>query len=167
MCKVRVAMAHLRTARGARNFRDKMIPMPGADEAAVRRASAGFYAAFESLDVAAMEQVWAHDEQVLCVHPGREHQIGWPAVRASWQELFKNTLQIELEVHEIALHISGDLAAMSVTETLRSSAPGGGGLVGQVNALNLFARRGGSWRLVARHATPLRGRHSVRDAAVH
>jgi len=140
--------------------------MAGADEDAVRLASASFYEAFESLDLTRMGKVWAHDERVVCVHPGRERAVGWAAVRATWEDVFANTLQITFEVSEVALHVSSDLAAMSVTENLRSLSPGGGGVVGQVLAVNLFARREGVWRLIAHHASPLR-RSSTQDAAVH
>ena len=141
--------------------------MPGADEDAVRSASASFYEAFESLDIARMEDVWAHDGRVVCVHPGWERAVGWPAVRSTWEKVFANTLQIRFEVSEVAVHISGDLAAMSVTENLRSWSPGGGGVVGQVLAVNLFQRHDGRWRLIAHHASPMRGRSSAHDAAVH
>jgi hypothetical protein len=38
----------------------------------VQQANASFYRAFEALDLQAMEQLWAHGEDVRCVHPG------WP-----------------------------------------------------------------------------------------
>ena len=141
--------------------------MPGADGDAVRRASTSFYKAFESLDISRMEEVWAHDERAVCVHPGWERAVGWRAVRSTWEKVFANTLQINFEVTEVALHVSDDLAAMSVTENLRSWYPGGGGVVGQVLAVNLFERQDGRWRLIAHHASPMRGRSSAHDAAVH
>src|SRR5215467_8535744 len=141
--------------------------MPGADEDAVRRASASFYKAFESLDISRMEEIWAHDERVVCVHPGWERAVGWPAVRSTWEKVFANTLQINFEVTEVALHVSADLASISVTENLRSWSPGGGGVVGKVLAVNLFERHDGRWRLIANHASPMRGRSSAHDAAVH
>jgi len=40
------------------------------DRTAVREANDRFYRAFESLDLAEMDQIWAHGDEVACVHPG-------------------------------------------------------------------------------------------------
>ena len=37
---------------------------------ALRQANDAFYAAFSSLDIERMSDVWAHDPEVKCVHPG-------------------------------------------------------------------------------------------------
>src|SRR5206468_1148625 len=50
----------------------------------VEEANARFYRAFEALDLAEMEKVWAHGEHVKCVHPGWPLLAGWANVRASW-----------------------------------------------------------------------------------
>ena len=43
----------------------------------VTQANRMFYEAFESLDIAKMDEVWAHLDYVTCVHPG------W-ALRSEW-----------------------------------------------------------------------------------
>jgi len=62
-----------------------------APEAAVRAANRGFYAAFESLDIAQMEALWAHDEAVQCVQPGWDLLVGWEEARGRWARIFANT----------------------------------------------------------------------------
>ena len=52
------------------------------DLAEVEQANARFYQAFETLDLARMDQVWAHGEHVQCVHPGWPLLVGWAAVRS-------------------------------------------------------------------------------------
>ena len=47
------------------------------DDKAIEEANAGFYRAFEALDLRAMEDVWSHDEHVQCVHPGWPLLTGW------------------------------------------------------------------------------------------
>ena len=46
----------------------------------VTRANRAFYEAFESLDVAEMDTIWAHQEYVTCIHPGWSLRSGWPSV---------------------------------------------------------------------------------------
>jgi ketosteroid isomerase-like protein len=127
--------------------------MASVDADAVRRASDAFYRAFEALDLARMEAVWSHDEHIVCVHPGWERLIGWGNVRKAFEQIFDNTVDIKFGIEEISLRVSGDLAAMSVVENLRSHVPEGG-VVGQVLAVNIFERQQGAWRLVCHHATP-------------
>src|SRR5437899_2862048 len=54
------------------------------EAAAVQAANQAFYRAFETLDLAAMEAVWAHAGACTCLHPGWPLCAGWPEVRASW-----------------------------------------------------------------------------------
>src|SRR5438445_8046613 len=64
------------------------------DVAEVEQANARFYQAFETLDLARMELVWARGEHVKCVHPGWPILIGWDAVRSSWESIFENTAEM-------------------------------------------------------------------------
>ena len=36
----------------------------------VNKINAEFYHAFESLSTEMMDQLWKHDENVVCIHPG-------------------------------------------------------------------------------------------------
>ena len=42
----------------------------------VTQANRMFYEAFESLDIAKMDEVWAHLDYVTCVHPGLGAPLG-------------------------------------------------------------------------------------------
>ena len=46
----------------------------------VTKANQKFYEAFESLDIAKMDEVWAHLDYVTCVHPGWTLRSDWPSV---------------------------------------------------------------------------------------
>jgi hypothetical protein len=55
------------------------------DAAAVSAANQAFYAALSALDLAAMENIWAHDPDVVYIGPfHRKMVIGWPAVRTEF-----------------------------------------------------------------------------------
>ncbi|HEU4370181.1 MAG TPA: nuclear transport factor 2 family protein [Methylomirabilota bacterium] len=124
------------------------------DAAAVEGANARFYRAFEALDLAAMDQVWAHGEHVRCVHPGWALLCGWDAVRESWQRIFAGTAEMRFTLSEVNVNASGDLAWVTCTENILSEA-GGRVSVTAILATNLFERDGGGWRLVHHHASPV------------
>src|ERR1700735_854332 len=65
-------------------------PQKLSPEESLRTANTNFYAAFESLDLAQMEAVWAHDDDVSCVHAGSELLVGWEEVRDRWSRIFAN-----------------------------------------------------------------------------
>jgi ketosteroid isomerase-like protein len=135
--------------------------MSASDAAAVRTANQGFYRAFESLSLERMDAVWAHDGQVMCVHPGWPLAEGWPAVRRTWETIFRNTREIRFEVAEQRLDVRGELAWVVCVERLSSSSDRRA-----VLATNVL-RRGtdGAWRMVHHHGSPLVAARSDRSTA--
>jgi len=122
------------------------------DPAAVEQANARFYRAFETLDLARMDEVWAHGEHVKCVHPGWPILIGWEAVRASWATIFANTAEMRFTLSDVRASASGDLAWVTCTENIFSEVHGRLAVT-SVLATNLFERGPDGWRLVHHHAS--------------
>lgn len=62
-------------------------------------ANEAFYLAFAERDLAAMDRLWSHRPDVVCVHPG------WPAltdratVMASWKRILGNADQPKVAMH--------------------------------------------------------------------
>jgi ketosteroid isomerase-like protein len=121
-----------------------------ADEAAVRAANRAFYDAFEARDLDAMSDVWAHDDRVVCTHPGWRTLRGWGAVSGSWFALFGGPSPLQFILTDEVVAVAGDAAWVTVDENL-ISADGGG----TVAAVNLFLRTDAGWRLVAHHGSPV------------
>lgn len=126
--------------------------MSVSDAAAVEGANARFYRAFEALDLAAMDAVWAHGEHVRCVHPGWPLLCGWEAVRESWRRIFDTTEEMRFTLSEVNVNVSGDLAWVTGIENILSEV-GGRVSVTAILATNLFERDGGGWRLIHHHAS--------------
>jgi ketosteroid isomerase-like protein len=116
---------------------------------AVRMANRAFYRAFESLELAEMDEVWAQAGQVTCAHPGWTLADGWPSVRESWATIFRNTAEIRFQVSDEKIDVRGDLAWVVCVERITS---GGGG--GAVLATNVFRNEAGRWRMVHHHGSP-------------
>jgi ketosteroid isomerase-like protein len=119
---------------------------------AVEAANAGFYRAFEALDLTAMDRVWAHGPHVKCVHPGWPLLVGWDAVRASWEQIFAGTEEMRFTLSDVRVAAVGDLAWVTCAENILSEVRGRVGVT-VVLATNVFERVGGRWRLVHHHAS--------------
>ena len=122
------------------------------DTAEVVEANARFYRAFETLDIAEMDRVWAHGEHVKCVHPGWPLLSGWDAVRESWAAIFENTAEMRFTLSNVQAMVGGDLAWVSCTENILSDV-GGRVSVTAILTTNLFERDGADWRMVHHHAS--------------
>ena len=120
----------------------------------VTQTNEAFYKAFESLDVAAMDQVWAHQEYVTCIHPGWSIRVGWPAVRDSWVVIFNNTFSMEFQLSELQVQVAADVAWVICTENITSRV-GEATQNSQVVATNLYERIGDTWKIIHHHGSHL------------
>lgn len=117
------------------------------DQRAVAETNQMFYNAFEAQDLDAMSDLWEHADRVLCTHPGWTVLRGWGAVGASWMALFQGpAMQFILTNQRV--EVAGDMAWVSVDENIIGEQQGS-----TVNALNLFVRSEGRWRMVAHHGS--------------
>ena len=99
-----------------------------------------------------MNAVWDHAEHVRCVHPGWTLLAGWPAVRESWEAIFKDGREMRFSIGDVAVRVEGDTAWLTCTESILSQA-GGNIAVTTLLATNVFERHGARWRLVHHHAS--------------
>jgi ketosteroid isomerase-like protein len=122
------------------------------DRAAIADANTRFYSAFEALDLAAMDAVWAHDDHVKCVHPGWPLLSGWGPVRESWQAIFQNTEEMRFTISDVQVVRVGDLGWVTCTENILSDVHGRVSVTA-ILATNLFARDAAGWRMIHHHAS--------------
>jgi ketosteroid isomerase-like protein len=123
-------------------------------EQALRDANRRYYAAFESLNLSQMEEVWAHEDWIECVHPGWDLLIGWEEVRESWVRIFSNTRRVKIALGAVLVHVEGDVGWVACTEKV-TSAYSDGIDEALTQATNIFVLRNGTWQIVAHHASPL------------
>jgi ketosteroid isomerase-like protein len=128
---------------------EKLIP-----EEAVRAANQRFYAAFESLDLAEMDAVWAHEEDVQCVQPGWELLLGWDDIRERWARIFKNIKRVRVALSGVRVRVEGRVGWVACAARI-TTAFADGFDEATVQATNVFVEREGRWLLVVHHASPL------------
>ncbi len=124
-----------------------------ADEAALLHANERFYAALETLDLGAMEQLWTHSGWVRCVHPGSDMVEGWEAVRASWERIFSHTRWLRVTPTSVSTALFGELGLVACSENITAADEGDVG-VAVAQATNIFRRTPDGWRLIHHHASP-------------
>ena len=117
---------------------------------AVLAANAAYYEAFEARDLDAMSDVWLHDDDVVCTHPGWKTLHGWGAVAGSWFALFGGPQHLQFILTNARVQLSGDVAWVTVDENLISDQVGA-----TVAAVNVFRRVDGRWRMVLHHGSPV------------
>jgi ketosteroid isomerase-like protein len=128
------------------------------EESDVLAANAAFYAAFARRDAAAMDELWAREAPVACLHPGWEPLLGREVVVQSWRRILLGGGAPEgLRCERPHAHVAGDAAWVICLEVVP-----GGALV----ATNLFVRESGRWRIAHHHASPLPSRGPMPDTGL-
>lgn len=114
-------------------------------------AEAAFYEALEKGDLEGMMEVWAEDEEIICVHPGGPRLTGYEQVRESWTRIFASQQRLQVHLsHQVAMQ-GMMLSVHSLHENI---------LVVDENrthpvvVTNVYVRTGDGWRMVAHHASP-------------
>ncbi len=111
-----------------------------------QEAEQAFYEAFERADLDAMMAVWAEDEEVYCIHPGRPRLTGLEKIRESFRQIFSSAVRMRFQLRGAQQLRGGLLAVHTVYEYIT--------LVGErrpaspVVATNVYANVGGGWRMV-------------------
>ena len=120
----------------------------------IKSANTTFYRAIESGSIERLEELWAHEDYVRCVHPGWAVVTGWSRVRQSWEQIFAGGQKMRISPTEVVVFFSGDFAWVACTENITIFQDTNFDTV-QATATNLFLQRAGRWLLVHHHASPI------------
>jgi SnoaL-like domain len=115
----------------------------------ILKSNAQFYHAFEGLSIDMMDNLWKHDENVICVHPGWELLIGWLAIRESWNIIFQNTEVIKFNITnpKVRLFNNGGVGIVVCQENIESSDDEQKDRIGVI-ATNIFERCANRWLMI-------------------
>jgi hypothetical protein len=115
------------------------------DDKAVLFANEAFYRAFHDHDIPAMEDVWATDGPLACIHPGWPAIVGRPDVMESWRGILGSRQAPLVRCRQPRAFVCGDFAFVVCYEEIA-----GDFLI----ATNVFRRQGRRWAMVHHHAAP-------------
>jgi ketosteroid isomerase-like protein len=117
-------------------------------EAAVLEANEAFYRAFSRGDYPAMNELWAKEAPVACLHPGARLLAGRHAVLSSFRELLAAAPAWKMVSRNASVHLFGGAAFVTCLEA-------NGDQPAHLAATNIFVLEDGRWKMVHHHAGPL------------
>jgi ketosteroid isomerase-like protein len=115
------------------------------ETAAVLFANDAFYIAFRGRDLAAMDDLWAREAPVACIHPGWHALSGREDVMDSWQGILTNPNSPQINCHKARAYLAGDSGFVICYETMGDTV---------LVATNIFVREAGTWKLAHHQAGP-------------
>jgi ketosteroid isomerase-like protein len=119
-------------------------------------ANEAFYAAFDHRDAQAMDDLWAAEAEVICIHPGWDLLVGRDQVMKSWRAILDNPSAPRVRCRRAHAQVCGQAAMVVCIEEIDGS---------ELIATNVFTREGDSWKLVHHQAGPVARRRDVEPRA--
>lgn len=115
-------------------------------------AEAAFYEAIERGDIEAMMEVWADDEEIVCVHPGGPRLSGVELVRESWEQILKSGrgFKVQLTSHVVVQGVMFSVHSLQENFLIQGENRPRGAVV----ATNVYQRGPAGWRMIVHHASP-------------
>ena len=123
----------------------------------VNKANTQFYRAFENLSIEMMDNLWKHDENISCIHPGWDLFSGWLAIRESWITIFANTEMIKFTITNIKIRTFDKVAVVVCLENIETTSADGRVIKIGVIATNIFeqSEQLNQWLLIHHHGSPV------------
>jgi ketosteroid isomerase-like protein len=124
----------------------------------VNKMNTEFYRAFENLSIEMMDNLWKHDENIVCIHPGWDLFTGWLAIRESWIAIFANTEMIKFTITNTKIRTFDNKVGVVVClENIETTSANGRVIKIGVIATNIFEQgeQPNQWLLVHHHGSPV------------
>jgi ketosteroid isomerase-like protein len=123
--------------------------MESADE-----AEAAFYDAIGRADLEAVMNLWADDEEIVCIHPGAPRLVGHGAIRASWEQIFEGG---GVRIRPVQVHVTQNMmtSVRSIIEEVHRNVSQPKDI--HILATNVYMKTPQGWRLVCHHASVVQG----------
>jgi ketosteroid isomerase-like protein len=127
-----------------------------ADVAAVIAANNGYYAALSALDMAAMENVWSHEDYVSQVRPRNAAPLtGWSTIQPYFAKTWANFSELTVKPVEPRARVNGNVGWVIGQEEVGSTSRLKNGTPISSHptiVTNIFEKHGDKWLLVSHHA---------------
>lgn len=106
-----------------------------------------------------MSDIWAHDDDACCTHPGWATLHGWGAIAASWFGIFDQSPPMQVFTTDVRVRVDGDTAWVTLDENLLGAGSDPAGTT--VAALKVLRRIDGAWKVTAHHGSVVVGHPDV------
>lgn len=117
----------------------------------VRGTIEKFKEAVQKRDIKALESVVTHEaDMVFYGSQAGDKQVGWPAIRASFEEQFRETSGIESETLDSTIKVNGDTAWAAYDLRYRETGGAGAGTF-ETRWTCVLCRYKNGWKFVHMH----------------
>jgi ketosteroid isomerase-like protein len=119
----------------------------------VRDASSQFYAALNTMangDAGPLGDIWSQSADVTTMHPIGGREVGWDAVKASWEGVAGVASDGKIELRDQLVRVAGDMAYEVGTEH-GAFKVGGEDIAIEHRVTNVYQREGGVWKITHHH----------------
>ncbi len=126
--------------------------------AAVRSASDRFYGALNAMfkgELAPMEAVWSHRDDVTYMGPTGGYQQGWAAVREDWRGQAALKLGGKVTPTNVRIIAGRDVAVVTNYEEGENTNADGKVEKLRLRATSMYRLENGQWKMVGHHTDPL------------
>jgi len=135
----------------------EITPSPAAEKE-VLAANDQFYTALNTLftgELAPMNAIWSHANDVTYMSPVGGVQVGWDAVRKDWETQAALKLGGKLVASEMQVTAGRDIAAVSDIEKGENLNVKGEIQKVSILATNIFRKEDGQWKMIGHHVDRL------------
>lgn len=114
-------------------------------------AEHAFYQALRHADLTGMMQVWADDDDIVCIHPGGIRLLGRPSIQNAWEQIFANGA---LSIRPMRpLVIDGVMSSTHVLVEQVTIMTPDGQQSANCYTTNIFHKGPAGWRMVLHHTS--------------
>ena len=120
----------------------------------VRHASKQFYTALNRMangDPGLMASAWSHGPEVTALHPIDGREIGWEAVKASFERFAQIAADGNIDLKDQLIHVDGDVAYELGVEQGECKLDGHPVAI-KHRVTNIYRREDGGWRMIHHHS---------------
>jgi len=119
----------------------------------VRQASKQFYAALNRMlngDARPLADIWLHSAAVTAMHPIGGRQVGWDAVRTSFEKVAQLASGGKVELKDQLIHSTEDVAYEVGIERGQLKLSGQQVSI-EHRVTNIYQREAGAWKIIHHH----------------
>jgi len=119
----------------------------------VRIASREFYAGLNRMvngDAASLADTWSHSKNVTAMHPIGGRQVGWDAVRASFEQVAQLASEGKVELKDQLIRVVNDVAFEVGVESGQLKIAGQQATI-EHRVTNIYQREAGAWKITHHH----------------
>jgi ketosteroid isomerase-like protein len=119
----------------------------------VRKASKQFYTALNRMvngDAGPLADIWSHSAAVTAMHPIGGREVGWDAVRASFEQVAQLASDGKVEVKNQLIQVAGDVAYEVGIEHGQLKLAGHQVTI-EHRVTNIYQREAGAWKMTHHH----------------